>query len=74
MDIKLIKEQFPIFNHYKKDEFLYLDSASTTQKHQSVLAELDNYHKKYSDRGFRVLAISTDSPKSMSKVKSYIRA
>ena len=35
---------------------------------------LDEYHKKYSDRGFRVLAISTDSPKSMSKIKSYIRA
>ncbi|MFL3026983.1 MAG: peroxiredoxin family protein [Candidatus Neomarinimicrobiota bacterium] len=35
---------------------------------------LEEYHKKYSDRGFRVLAISTDSPKSMSKIKSYIRA
>ena len=35
---------------------------------------LEELHKKYSDQGFRVLAISTDSPKSMSKVKSYIRA
>ena len=35
---------------------------------------LEEFHKKYSDQGFRVLAISTDSPKSMSKVKSYIRA
>ena len=35
---------------------------------------LEGFHKKYSDQGFRVLAISTDSPKSMSKVKSYIRA
>ena len=35
---------------------------------------LEQFHKKYSDQGFRVLAISTDSPKSMSKVKSYIRA
>ena len=35
---------------------------------------LEEYHKKYSARGFRVLAISTDSPKSMSKIKSYIRA
>ena len=35
---------------------------------------LEEFHKKYSDKGFRVLAISTDSPKSMSKIKSYIRA
>ena len=35
---------------------------------------LEEFHKKYYEKGFRVLAISTDSPKSMSKVKSYIRA
>ena len=35
---------------------------------------LDEFHQKYYEEGFRVLAISTDSPKSMSKVKSYIRA
>ena len=35
---------------------------------------LEEFHKKYYEEGFRVLAISTDSPKSMSKVKSYIRA
>ena len=35
---------------------------------------LEEFHQKYYEEGFRVLAISTDSPKSMSKVKSYIRA
>ena len=35
---------------------------------------LEKFHQKYYEEGFRVLAISTDSPKSMSKVKSYIRA
>ena len=35
---------------------------------------LEEFHQKYNEYGFRVLAISTDSPKSMSKVKSYIRA
>ena len=43
-----IKKQFPIFNHYKENELIYLDSASTTQKHESVLFELNNYYKKYS--------------------------
>ena len=35
---------------------------------------LEEFHQKYYEKGFQVLAISTDSPKSMSKVKSYIRA
>ena len=43
-----IKKEFPIFSHHKKNKLLYLDSASTTQKHDSVLFELDNYYKKYS--------------------------
>ena len=43
-----IKKEFPIFNHYKENELIYLDSASTTQKHESVLFELNNYYKKYS--------------------------
>jgi len=35
---------------------------------------LEEFHQKYNENSFRILAISTDSPKSMSKVKSYIRA
>ena len=35
---------------------------------------LEEFHQKYNENSFRVLAISTDSPKSMSKVKSYIHA
>ena len=46
--INNIREQFPIFNHHKDKELIYLDSASTTQKHVSVLNELDDYYKKYS--------------------------
>ena len=43
-----VKKQFPIFKNFKDNELIYLDSASTTQKHESVLFELDNYYKKYS--------------------------
>ena len=46
--INNIRDQFPIFNHHKEKELIYLDSASTTQKHESVLSEIDNYYKKYS--------------------------
>lgn len=38
------------------------------------MVHLDKFHKKYRDHGFKVVCISTDSPKSMSKVKSYIRS
>ena len=46
--INNIREQFPIFNHHKDKKLIYLDSASTTQKHESVLSEIDDYYKKYS--------------------------
>ncbi len=35
---------------------------------------LDQFDRKYKDAGLKIICISTDSPKSMSKVKSYIRA
>ncbi len=35
---------------------------------------LDAYDKKYKEKGFSVLAVSNDSQKSISKVRSYIRA
>jgi len=35
---------------------------------------LDRFQQKYSEYGFKILAVSTDSPRSISKVKSYIRA
>lgn len=38
------------------------------------MIHLDKFHQKYKDQGFKVVCISTDSPKSMSKVKSYIRS
>jgi len=35
---------------------------------------LDKFEKKYTDKGLSVLAISIDSQKSISQVRSYIRA
>ena len=48
MKFNSIKNQFPIFNNYPDNNFLYLDSASTTLKHQSVLSKLEDYYTKYS--------------------------
>ena len=35
---------------------------------------LNQYHLDYSDDNFKVLMINTDSPRSLGKVKSYIRS
>ena len=35
---------------------------------------LNEYHKKYADKGFEVVSINIDTPRSISKVKSYIKS
>ena len=35
---------------------------------------LDEYHKKYSDTGFEVVSINMDTPRGISKVKSYVKS
>ncbi|MBT3634891.1 MAG: TlpA family protein disulfide reductase [Candidatus Marinimicrobia bacterium] len=35
---------------------------------------LDKFNDKYSDNGFRVISVNMDNPRSMSKVKSYIKS
>ncbi len=38
------------------------------------MVELEKLYKKYSDDGFTVLAVNQDMPRTMSKVKAYIRS
>ena len=35
---------------------------------------LNEYHKKYADKGFEVVSINIDTPRSISKVKSYVKS
>ncbi|OUT39080.1 MAG: hypothetical protein CBB66_03890 [bacterium TMED6] len=35
---------------------------------------LNEFHKKYSDYNFKVISINMDSPRSMSKVKKYVKS
>ena len=35
---------------------------------------LNQYHQEYQNEGFKVLMINTDSPRSIGKVKSYIKS
>ena len=41
---------------------------------KKLMRYLNEYHQKYSNRGFKVLMINTDTPRSIGKVKSYIRS
>ncbi|MBH09958.1 MAG: hypothetical protein CMG74_06305 [Candidatus Marinimicrobia bacterium] len=41
---------------------------------KKVMKYLDEYHDAYAENGFKVLMINQDTPRSMGKVKSYIRS
>ena len=41
---------------------------------KKVMKFLDQYHRVYSNDNFKVLMINTDSPRSLGKVRSYIRS
>ena len=41
---------------------------------KKVMKYLDQYHQDYADKGFKVLMINQDTPRSIGKVKSYIRS
>ena len=41
---------------------------------KKLMKYLDQYHQDYSNDGFKVLMINTDTPRSLGKVKSYVRA
>ena len=35
---------------------------------------LNEFHQKYNDYGFKVISINMDTPRSMSKVKKYVKS
>jgi len=43
-----IRNQFPIYKEFQNKNFVYLDSASTTLKHESVISKLKEYNSEYS--------------------------
>ncbi len=54
LDVKNIKNDFPIFKSKEKN-FIYLDSASTSQKPQSVIDSVSSYYDSYSANIHRAL-------------------
>jgi len=54
LDVENIRKDFPIYNKGNKP-FIYLDSASTSQKPQSVIDAVSNYYNSYTANIHRAL-------------------
>ena len=80
MSIKNIKKEFPIFNNkVHNNDLVYLDSANSSQKPQSVIDRVnDFYGKEFSNVGRSVhyLAVAATNlyETTRSSVQKYINA
>lgn len=80
MDVRTIREQFPILNQEVNGHpLVYLDSAATSQKPMAVMEALDNYYKQNNSnvhRGVHTLGTrATDQYEgARDKVKQFIHA
>ena len=75
LKLKLLDGQKVTIHELLKDGPLLIDFWATWCKPcKKVMKYLDQYHNEYSDKGFKVLMINQDSPRSMGKVKTFIRS
>ena len=75
LKLKLINGQKITIHELLKDGPLMIDFWATWCKPcKKVMKYLDQYHQDYADQGFKVLMINQDTPRSLGKVKSYIRS
>ena len=77
--ISEIKNDFPIFSHFKDKSFVYFVNAATTQKPLSVLNSLNDYYTKHNSnvhRGiYSIAEIATSHyESSREKVQKFINA
>lgn len=80
MDVKAIREQFPILNQEVNGHpFVYLDSSATSQKPIQVMEAVDNYYRTYNSnvhRGVHTLGTkaTTAYEGARDKVRRFINA
>ena len=80
MNIKDIKSEFPIFkNKINGKQLVYLDSANSSQKPQTVIEKMSNFYKtEFSNvgRSVHTLAVRATNryEETRDKVKSYLNA
>ena len=75
LKIKLLDGTKTSIHKFLENGPLMLDFWATWCKPcEKVMIHLDKFHQKYSEQGFKVLMVNQDTPRSMGKVKSYIRS
>ncbi len=71
---KLNGQSVMLQNYLKEGPVLINFWATWCAPCKKEMVYLDQFEKKYKDKGLSILAVSTDSQKSLSQVRSYIRS
>ena len=73
--LKMLDGKYAKLYDFLKDGPIIVDFWATwCEPCKKQMHYLNKFHKHFKDTGFKVLAINTDTPKSMGKVKSYVRS
>ena len=70
----LNKKKVKLKEFYKDGPIAVNVWTLTCEPCKKEMKYLNDYHKKYSDKGFEVVSINIDTPRSISKVKSYVKS
>jgi cysteine desulfurase / selenocysteine lyase len=79
LDAKKIRQDFPIFLQPENKNWVYLDSAATSQKPQTVLSAMDHYYETYNANAHRssyamAEKATTEYEASRERVRRFINA
>ena len=67
-------KKIQLYNFFNEGPLLVDFWATWCAPCKKEMIHLDKFHRTYADRGFNVLTINQDTPRSLSKVKSYVRS
>ena len=72
--LKMLNGKYAKLYDFLKDGPMIIDFWATwCEPCKKQMRYLDLFHNHFKDLGFKVLTVNTDTPKSMSKVKPYVR-
>ena len=72
--LKMLNGKYAKLYDFLKDGPMIIDFWATwCEPCKKQMRYLDLFHNHFKELGFKVLTVNTDTPKSMSKVKPYVR-